>query len=264
MSSIYPKVFVINLKRSLDRKKHMQALLDPLPLEYEFVEAVDASDLTDEYIREIYDDVACRRNIRRSLSKPEIACALSHIKVWEIIKESGLEEAFIMEDDIYIKDEEAFREVLKARNRYPKKWELILFGHGNSRVRREGAPLVSFTRRDIWGSYGMFKFRRVAWGTLGYLIRSKGAQKLLKVIKPLKSTIDDGYTGTPKFVRLYGISPVLIEEEVSFGASSTITARSEQQKVLSGVQESRIYLFFRRYYNWYYNWYIRIQDFMRF
>ena len=258
-----PKIFVINLARSTERKRHMERVLGSLPLEYEFVEAVDASDLTDEYIREVYDDVACRRNIRRPLAKTEIACALSHIKVWELMLSRGLEDVFVMEDDVYVKDEEAFLEVLKAKYRYPKKWELILFGNGNSKVTGRGTPVLRFTRRDVWGRYGAFKFDRVAWGAWGYLISSKGARKLLKRVKPLKSTIDNGYTGTPRFVRLYGISPVLVEES-PFGWQSTISKEREpllhNNRLLYFIRwewetfirnrVQRVYIFFYNFSRW--------------
>ena len=210
----------------------MERVLGSLPVDYEFVEAVDASDLTDEYIREVYDDAACRRNIRRSLSKPEIACALSHIKVWEIIKESGLEEAFIMEDDIYIKDEEAFREVLKARNRYPKKWELILFGHGNSMVSGIGATTSFFHKEKIYKKYCISRFINFGCGTLGYLLNELAIDKLLCCTNVLEIYIDS-YTGTSRFVNLYGVEPVLIEEDDIGGLSTLQDGRDDYLLVSS-------------------------------
>lgn len=224
-----PPVFIVNLKQSVDRRVHMEQVLSSLPLEYEFVEAVDGRVLTDGYLKEVYDEKACIRNIGRPLSRGEVACALSHVKIWEMIKGRGLEEAFIMEDDICIKDTQAFIDILSQNNRgrYPSKWELILFAHGNSKIVGHGTKTLSFCRRHIHDSYEICRFKAIAWGTLGYLINQRGVKRLLEVIKPLRSTIDDGYTGNIRMVNLYGIEPILIEEDDVFVKNSTISKDRE-------------------------------------
>ena len=42
------KIFVVNLKQAVDRKKHMEKQLGAMNLSYEFIEAVDGRALDDE------------------------------------------------------------------------------------------------------------------------------------------------------------------------------------------------------------------------
>ena len=41
----YPPIYIINLKRSPERKLHMQRELDAFDLRYQFIEAIDKYDL---------------------------------------------------------------------------------------------------------------------------------------------------------------------------------------------------------------------------
>ena len=209
----YPKIFVINLKKSVDRKKHMEKVLSELPIKVEFVEAIDGKELSDEEIFQVYDE-ACKKNLSVSLTKGEIGCFLSHIKVWKKIKKQKLKEVFIMEDDIVIKDKKAFLEILKNRNCFPKNWEIVLFAHGCSRYTGQGNETsFLFYSFKIYKQYKLKRFLGPAAGTLGYLLNQKAVEKLLKKTSPkFKGTIDHFYTGNDRIINLYGIEPVIIEE----------------------------------------------------
>ena len=223
----FPKVFVINLKRSLERRQHMQRLLSQFPIDYEFIEAIDFHDLTKEKIEAVYDDDACRKTMRRSLSKAEIACALSQRKAWLRIKSLGLREAFIMEDDIIFKDEKSFFEILKIREQFPKDCELMLFSHGSSRRVGRGAAVSLFHQKSIYAKYKIVRFVQKTWSACGYWCHHKAIDKLLEATQVFKATLDDGYTGNDRVVNLYGIAPVLIEEHSLLGKESTLL---EQRK----------------------------------
>ena len=217
---MYPKVFVINLKRSLDRKKHMQALLDPLPLEYEFVEAVDASDLTDEYIREVYDDAACQKSISRSLGRSEVACALSHLKAWRLIKERDLEYALILEDDVVIEDSEAFLEILNLRKNYPEGWDTILMGSGMFPRSYPALPSWFHTKK-LYKKYKIARLVGVGIGAFAYLVTRTAIHQLLQQAQPLYLPIDV-YTGNSNFINFFAISPRVVSEDAVLGSLSTL------------------------------------------
>ena len=218
----YPKIFVINLKSSIDRKKHMKKVLSELPITFELIEAVDAKNLTNKEITQYYNDEKCRKNIGNSIAKTEIAVAFSQIKVWRNIQQQNLESAFIMEDDIIVKDKIAFLEILKKQKEFPKDWELILFAHGSSRVFGKGNESSFFYRKKIFNHYEIIRFTEKAWGALGYLINKKGVKKLLQAAFPIQGPIDDYYTGNDKIINLYGIEPIIIEEHPVFGQKSNI------------------------------------------
>ena len=138
----YPKIFIVNLRRSADRREHMERVLSPLPLEYEFIEAVDASMLTDEDLREIYNEEGRKKFTNIPLTKGEIACALSHIKIWKMMQRFDLKEALIMEDDVYIKDYKALLKCLAVRDQYPENYDIVFIWHRQLIPR--GVPLLSF------------------------------------------------------------------------------------------------------------------------
>ena len=98
-SEIPLKVFVISLERAVDRRAHMTRLLKGLGIEAEFVPAVDGRALSAED-RSQYDSRLARLNYRSEMTDTEIACYLSHYRIYERICRDGLPMALIMEDDI--------------------------------------------------------------------------------------------------------------------------------------------------------------------
>ena len=241
---MFPKVFVINLKRSVERRAHMQKLLQHLSLDYEFIEAIDFRDLTHADIEAVYDDRSCQKTMKRSLSNAEIACALSHRKAWIRIKSLGLEEAFIMEDDVIVKDENAFLEILNQRSKFPQDCELMLFSHGSSRRLGQGAATSLFHKKRIYGKYKTVRFVQRVWSVCGIWCNRVAIEKLLEATQVLKATLDDGYTGNDRVVNLYGISPVLVEEHPLLGKDSTLL--EQRKREIDKVKKSFFVKFFFR------------------
>ena len=188
----YPKIFVINLKRSVDRRKHIEKILYELPMEVKFIDAIDA-------IKQKYNAIT--------------ACAYSHEKAWKQIQEENLEDAFIMEDDIIIKDQDSFLQILKKKENFPRDWEVILFAHGGSRIHQKGNESSVFHKKKILNFYKIVRFTTITSGALSYLVNQKGVHNLLNNIHPLQTHIDHQCVGNNKVVNLYGIEPVIIEED---------------------------------------------------
>ena len=116
----------------------MEKLLSELPFEFEFVEAINGKEIEN--------------------GNSVVGCALSHEKAWKKIKEQNLKDAFIMEDDIIIKDKYTFIEILKKRENFPKDFELVLFGHGGSRLTGKGDESSFFHRKKIYNGYKIIRF----------------------------------------------------------------------------------------------------------
>ncbi len=92
------KIFVINLKRSPERRMLMEKQLAALDLAYEIVEAVDGKALTPEEI-DRYCDKAALAQHPQWLSRGAIGCALSHLKAYRAIRDQGLPCGLVLEDD---------------------------------------------------------------------------------------------------------------------------------------------------------------------
>ena len=95
----FDKIYVINLKRRLDRKE--QLLIDFPDVDFTFIEAIDGKEIT---IPQLFSN----NKINSSFFDPNgmitmgvFACALSHKKAWDQALEDGVENALFLEDDVY-------------------------------------------------------------------------------------------------------------------------------------------------------------------
>lgn len=108
MSQIEHKVFVINLDKSKARWESMRAQLEKLSLPYERFSAVDGREISDELLRQHYSAELNRRKYYVDLSKSEIACYISHLRVCEKILSENLDYAIVLEDDVILNGSFAF------------------------------------------------------------------------------------------------------------------------------------------------------------
>lgn len=95
-------VFIINLERDLARKEFMAKQLTALGIDHEFITATDGKLLKNEEIENVYDKVTALEIHGHELSKTQIACALSHRRIYEKIKAAKLPWALILEDDVVL------------------------------------------------------------------------------------------------------------------------------------------------------------------
>lgn len=99
----FDKIYVINLKRRMDRKI---SLLKKYPnLDFTFIEAIDGKQLK-------IQDLISENKLNTSFFDPHgmvtmgvFACALSHKKAWDQALEDGVENALFLEDDIFLYNE---------------------------------------------------------------------------------------------------------------------------------------------------------------
>ena len=78
-------IFIVNLKKDIEKKEYMQELCQKYNLQVEFIEAVDGRALDEEDIAELYSRDKSINEIRRELFVPEIGCALSHKYIYELM-----------------------------------------------------------------------------------------------------------------------------------------------------------------------------------
>ena len=145
----YPPIYVINLKRTPERKLHIQRELDALNLSYQFVEAIDKHDLhRSDYRRTLARQLNIDENIITFIYKNRcigaVACALSHIKVYNLMIEKNISVACILEDDGHLLP--TFPDVLAASKEVS--WDILMFSH-QSRYARELSKVFS---QNLWKS----------------------------------------------------------------------------------------------------------------
>ena len=132
----YPPIYVINLKRTPERKLHIQRELDALNLPYQFVEAIDKHNLhSPDYHRTLARQINIDENeitfIYKNMHRGAVACALSHIKVYNLMIENNISVACILEDDGRLLP--TFPDVLAAPQEVS--WDILMFNHQSYNIR---------------------------------------------------------------------------------------------------------------------------------
>lgn len=192
------KILVLNLARSLDRRKRMMAMLDKLDVPYEFVEATDGNTLSAEDLAKYSEPLALKAE-GRPLSKGEIGCALSHLKIYQRLLASEDECYLILEDDVDIGSK--LIEIIKRRELFPKDWEFINFMTDNRSI-AFGESLLD--------EYRMTRFPGNVNRCSVNLVNRKGALRLTRIGYPVRLSAD-GLTGRIHSTGLiaYGVQPNL-------------------------------------------------------
>lgn len=85
------KIFVVSLKHSKDRRKLIQSQMKKYGLKFEFIDAVDGNNLTEQQKNMVHTN---------KLSNAEIGCSMSHANIYEIIVKQKIQHSIIFEDDI--------------------------------------------------------------------------------------------------------------------------------------------------------------------
>ncbi len=188
--SIPMNVYVINLKRNTKRLqefKQMYDYSDMSNMNINIIEAVDGKSLQKDELNlyivpELLDALYY---IDKTGEKPEsdyltrgmIGCYLSHLNIYKDFVKSDKEFAMILEDDAVFNTPYIYQTILDYMNIVPDDWDIILLGYINI-----------FDKKNM--SEKCDKIYRF-WGTQGYIISKKGAQKMLDHISiPLKNQID--------------------------------------------------------------------------
>jgi len=201
----FPKLIVISLERSHERRASIDSQMKNLDLEFEYFDAVDANQLTDEDLK-CYSEQEALLDFGSALTKGEIACALSHYRVHKRIIDENLDRVIIFEDDIAIGED--FVGVLRSRDKFPKNSELIYYHHGKVKS-------FPWRRKRIYNDYRIARYRvptkkskRSIISAAAYELTYSGAQKILKDAYPIKLPIDIhmGYIQRNGAIT-YGIEP---------------------------------------------------------
>ena len=224
------KTFVINLKRSEDRRQYIKNALNLLGLQYQFIEAIDGAKMSEQTHYEIKQrskNLTKKHPYRSPITKEEAGCALSHLKVYEKIVKENIDYACILEDDIKITHPENLKCILEKDNLlrlnkkvpfdfiylyltlYPPSF-LFSFIPSNSFYARLGKTTI----KD-----GFFLRKPCVYfdGTVGYIINQKSADVLLKEGLPVRK-LADSLTGCSELwgLKQYFLTPppITLEENL--------------------------------------------------
>jgi GR25 family glycosyltransferase involved in LPS biosynthesis len=169
-------IYVINLKRSIDRKKFMEEQSKILDIKINFIEGIDGNNIQNlKNGSFMIDNIKINYNNNIStLNKYELGCFLSHIKTLLNSYFNNLEYILILEDDVTMslvsKWNISIKDIIKNA---PKDWDAI--------------SLYCINKRNTNEKYINTNF----WGTPAILYNKNGIKKLLnKIYEPNTKTIN--------------------------------------------------------------------------
>ena len=186
------KIFVISLDRAVDRRAHMQALLSELGLTAEFVSAVDGAALTPAD-RSQYDARLARLNYRAEMTDTEIACYLSHYRIYERICRETLPLALILEDDIHIAPNFLEAVGILAAQSDPA-WTVVRLQTIRGKLLNPTSEQGRGRRVGDLGASELYQLDTHVLGGCAYLMRLPAAQTMLAygrtISRPIDQTLD--------------------------------------------------------------------------
>ncbi|WP_421218146.1 glycosyltransferase family 25 protein [Aeromonas enteropelogenes] len=180
-------IIILSLARSHERRAYMTKQMQHFGLEFSFFDAVDGRKLL--HSRNEFDKVnieKAREYCGHELSHGEMGCAISHIKIYEMMVEKELERAIILEDDVHL--HMYFREVVTAACMNSNA-DILFLRHGKAKSWpwKKSLPEGYRLARYISPSH---KSKRGIMSCAGYVLSLDGAKKLLQHAYPVRMPAD--------------------------------------------------------------------------
>lgn len=217
------QILVISLKNSLDRRAKVSKQMRGTSLDWQFIDAVDGSNLN--MLEVAYDQDKVRRLLGFELTAREIGCYLSHMNCWHACVEAG-RPTLIFEDDFVVLPH--FEAVLKNLIVDYSDWQIVrlqaLSESGN-------AIVVDF------GDYQLVKNDSDPLGATAYLINPSSAQILLDNSTEIYEPLDHYIEHHEKHgLQMLAVLPYPITVVDLTRATSTITDRPDRRP-LKGLRK---------------------------
>jgi glycosyl transferase, family 25 len=214
-------VFLINLDRSPERLRYMQAQAEKCGMVFERVAAVDGFNVP----HELADYFAHYRTGEEPLLAPgDFGCYASHIKVWQTVLRSGSPVALVLEDDAAF-DDDLVTAIEEALAVLPAGWDMV---HLSRRPDRAVKPLAILPCGRM-----LVRYSRVPSGTAGYLVSSSGAAKMLNPLIARVWPVDTDTRRPWVFdIDAYGLVGPPLRQEV---VASTIKAMGGKRRYRAGL-----------------------------
>lgn len=195
------KTYIINLKKSLERRSYMVELLKPYQdfLEICFIEAVNGKDMSKEQLANIWEQKATYKTYGRYMKSGEIGCALSHRKCYEEILRRHDDMALILEDDISFQNVDVKSIILSVE-----------------KIMQTEKPMVVLLSGDYWYTrknfqLGNIQFAKVheAMGAIAYVVNKSAAQRMISLSR--RYLADDWYNIKKTGIKLYALYPHFVD-----------------------------------------------------
>jgi len=220
--SVAVKAFIIHLERAIDRQPQVNELIQKLPIETDVVNAIDGRTLDNQTISRVYRRSVYRPRYPFPLSTNEIACFLSHRKVWREIIDQRLDAGLVLEDDVELTPD--FAAAYSAACQILKADSFIRFPFRE----RESGRVVLTTE-----GVRVIEPVPVGLGMVAQLVGREAAQRLLSATEVFDRPVDT----TAQMNWITGLKPLSVlpggvkEISVQLGGSTIQKSRSLPDKL---------------------------------
>lgn len=200
------KMYVINLKKNNKRYNDFMINARNANVNVSRFNATYGIELSenDPYIKKYFKD-----NI--NLTKPQLGCAISHIKIWEDAVRNNYDTVVIFEDDAIIPPK--FKEKINiVFNQLPKDWDMLLLGINTGYCKKYS--LANNLLRFEKGRHFFKKKTKGNWGLFAYVLNIKFIKELLK--QKFTNTVDNYIRDKYYYNDNYNIflaNPIIVHHE---------------------------------------------------
>jgi glycosyl transferase family 25 len=221
------RVFVINLVRSTDRKQYMHQQFHSLGIPFEFIEAVDAANLSDETIEQMQDS-AHADFLSRVMRRGSYACLLSHHSIFKKMVAEQIPYAAIFEDDAGLSPD--FKTVLTTVEPQLCDNEIVLFySHNNyQKTTFSKQHAVAVGARQLVYTMDVWSHSTAA----GYIVTLAAAKQLLTIDSNVQmpfdawgSYYDKGYIAGLRCIIPFPVTPGKFESEINYVKGNSLMGK---------------------------------------
>lgn len=198
------KCFVINLKKDVERREFISQELHNLGIDFEIFEASYGKDLSPDFLAQCRQNDELIFNLKGGvkvklvgkLALNEIGCALSHLRCYQHIIDSGLDKALIVEDDIHLNPELSV--ALNNLEKIVEPWDVVNFSIHKGLKSLWGGVKYPFGEGFYFKRAGMrndyldarINARRIIGCATCYVVTKEACQKLIKLGYPIRMPSD--------------------------------------------------------------------------
>jgi GR25 family glycosyltransferase involved in LPS biosynthesis len=222
INEYFDKVYVLNLNRRKDRLETSTKKLEHCKIEFERFAAVDGS-----VFQNVWETFNSKNH---TLANPNyLACAISHLSIYQDALDNGYSKILIIEDDVSIR-KNANDEFSNLVNNLPE-WELLYFGF---------IPLsddrVHWTYREFDIVADNLAQSKNFWGLYGYGISSELMKEVVeRYNKDFSMELDRFFVKEiqPRG-KSYGIIPQIFAAEDGYSDNSLVIEHGMMERSIDG------------------------------
>ncbi len=239
--------YVISLVDELNRRNSISCQLKSINESFQFVDAIDfrrsQHDLVDSSVRH-----GSSNTIKRTMTKGEVGCALSHFECYQKLVSSNADWAWIIEDDASLLDRIKEGDIRKILSEIEgADIDVLILGYSKLSKEEEHSfykmePIKAIKKIDSTEIGTPWK--NWTCGTVSYIISRSGAEKFLKNFKDKKiaTVADDWHYFQENFsIKILHCRPVLVFEDfISFESSLEAERRLVDKKKINFLDGIRV------------------------